>query len=380
MMQIEPFALERYFAKHEFSARYLLSCSDCEALSLTELLAMADAETAELWRGLRLGYTESSGHPLLREAIAGLYGGLSSSDVLVAAPEEAIFLFMHAVLTPGDHVVCTVPAYQSLTAVARSIGCEVSSWKPDEDRGWRFDLGILASLLRVDTRLVVVNFPHNPTGYVPPRADFEALVDLVRRRAIHLLSDEMYRLLDVDPGASLPAACDLSETAHSLFGLSKSFGLPGLRVGWIASRDRRLINRLAVLKDYTTICASAPSEILAIIALRRRAAIVARQLERLRRNLDVLGRFFAERDILFSWHRPRGGSVCFPRLEFTDDSQAFCDALVARAGIMLAPSTLFAYGNRHVRIGFGRENLPEVLDRFADYLDRDTGAGHVGSA
>jgi aspartate/methionine/tyrosine aminotransferase len=369
-MDIEPFALERYFARHEFSARYLLSCSDCEPLSLAELVAMADAESLESWRELRLGYTESAGHPLLREAIAGLYPGLTPDETLVAAPEEAIFLFMHAILERGDHVVCTVPAYQSLHAVARSIGCEVSSWEPDEGRGWSFDHGALESLLRTNTRLVVVNFPHNPTGYVPSRADFEALVGLVHRRGIHLLSDEMYRFLDVEPGSALPAACELSERAHSLGGLSKAFGLPGLRVGWIATHDRRLIGRLAELKDYTTICASAPSEVLAIIALRQRPAIVERHLGCLRRNVTLLGGFLGDRDDLFAWNPPRGGSVCFPRLLFTGDAQAFCDTLVEQAGIMLVPSTTFACGNRHVRIGFGRENLPEVLHHFGDYLDR----------
>jgi len=374
-VDIEPFALERYFAKHEFTAGHLLSCSDCEPLSLAELLAMADSEMEALWRELRLGYTESAGHPLLREAIAELYTSIAAEDVLVAAPEEAVFLLMHALLRAGDHVVCIAPAYQSLHAVARSIGCEVSTWEPEEDRGWRFDLESLQSLLRPDTRLVVVNFPHNPTGCVPARADFEALVDLVGRRGIHLLSDEMYRLLEVEPGTTLPAACDLSETAHSLFGLSKSFGLPGLRLGWIASRDRRLIGRLMALKDYTTICASAPSEILAIIGLRRRTEIVGRQLDRLRRNLDALDAFLAERRALFSWTRPRGGSVCFPRLLFTDDASAFCDTLVEQSGIMLVPSTLFAHGNQHVRIGFGRADLPEVLTRFGDHLDRRPGAG-----
>jgi aspartate/methionine/tyrosine aminotransferase len=373
MRDIEPFALERYFAKHEFTARHLLSCSDCEPLSLAELLAMADAETEKLWRELRLGYTESAGHPLLREEIAGLYPELGADGVLVAAPEEAIFLFMQAVLEPGDHVVCAFPVYQSLHAVARSIGCEVSAWEPEESRGWRFDVGRLESLLRASTRLVVVSFPHNPTGYVPSRSDFESLVDLVSRRGIDLLSDEMYRLLALDPGTTLPAACDLAPKAHSLFGLSKSFGLPGLRVGWIASRDRRLLERMAVLKDYTTICASAPSEILALMALRRRSAIVEHQLARVRGNLQTLAAFFTGREHLFSWIPPRGGSVCFPRLLFTDDARAFCEALVTRSGIMLVPSTLFDYGNQHVRVGFGRADLPEVLDRFGEHLDRAEG-------
>ena len=179
-MSIEPFELERYFAKHEFSAQYLLSSSDCEPLRMSELVAMADAETAQLWSQLRLGYTESAGHPLLRDVIAGMYGEIERKDILVVVPEEGIFLLMHSLLKPGDHVICTFPGYQSLYQVATSIGCEVSRWEPDEERGWHFDVDRLKAAMRPDTRLVVVNFPHNPTGAVPRIEDFEAIIDIWR--------------------------------------------------------------------------------------------------------------------------------------------------------------------------------------------------------
>ena len=369
-MKIAPFALERYFAKHEFSARYLLSSSDCESLSMSELLAMADAETTRLWEKLKLGYTESSGHPLLRQAIAAVYEGIDAENTLVVVPEEGIFLLMHALLEPGDHVVCTFPAYQSLVEVARSIGCEVSTWEPDEERGWCFDVGQLEERMRADTRLVVANFPHNPTGYVPPREDFDALIDLVRRRGVYLLSDEMYRFLEVDQGSTLPSACELYDRAFSLFGLSKTFGLPGLRIGWISSRDHNVLARVAGLKDYTTICNSAPSEILAITALRCRTRIIEQQLERVRRNITVLDTLFCEYDDCFSWNRPAGGSICLPRMHIVPDTLAFCEELLQETGIMLVPSIMFQFGDHHVRIGFGREDLPVVITQFAEYLDR----------
>jgi aspartate/methionine/tyrosine aminotransferase len=369
-MKIALFQLERYFAKHEFSARYLLSSSDCEALSMRELLALADGEMRRSWEELKLGYTDTLGHPLLRGAIAELYEGIGEQDVLVVAPEEGIFLLMHALLEPGAHVICTFPAYQSLYEVARSMGCDVSTWEPDEERGWCFDVADLAGKMRANTRLVVVNFPHNPTGYVPPRTDLNALVELVRERGAYLLSDEMYRFLEVEEGTTLPAACELYERAFSLFGLSKTFGLPGLRIGWLASRASLVLERVSELKDYTTICSSAPSEILAVVALRGRSAIIRRQVERVRRNVRALDTFFdAYRDCL-RWNRPTGGSVCFPRMLAVDDTFTFCEELVAEAGIMLVPSRAFQFGDRHVRIGFGRENLPDVIERFAAYLDR----------
>jgi aspartate/methionine/tyrosine aminotransferase len=372
-MEMPPFQLERYFAKYEFSASYLLSSSDCESIPMSELLAMADKEMKLLWDELKLGYTESWGHPLLRDAIADIYPGMETQDVLVVVPEEGIFLFMHALLKPGDHVVCTYPGYQSLHEVAQSIGCDLSTWEPDEGRGWRFDIEDLERLMREDTKLVVVNFPHNPTGYLPPREDFNALIEIVRERGAYLFSDEMYQFLEVEEDTTLPAACDLYERAYSLSGLSKTFGLPGLRIGWLATQDSQGLKRVSRLKDYTTICSSAPSELLAIMALRNRSRLIEQQHTRLRRNLKVLDRFFVEHQDLFSWNRPIGGSICFPRMNLDENTYEFCERLVKDTGIMLAPSRAFQFGDHHVRVGFGRENLPAVIERFAAHLDRHSG-------
>jgi len=372
-MKIAPFALERYYARYEFSARYMLSSSDCESLSMSELLALASPETLSLWQNLKLGYTETPGHPLLRKAIADSYQGITPDGVLVMAPEEGIFLALHALLEAGDHVICTVPAYQSLYEVARSIGCEVTSWQPHEEQGWRFDLSELERMIRNNTKLLVVNFPHNPTGYIPTTEEYDELVALTQRRQIYLFSDEMYRCLEIDPYNRLPPACVLSPGAVSLSGLSKAFGLPGLRIGWIATRDRTLLEKIIILKDYTTICSSAPSEILALIALQNAETILSRQLARIRANLAVLDRFFDQHHSLFRCNRPLGGSICFLRLLGVDDTLAFCEKLVQDTGIMLVPSAMFQFGNHHVRIGFGRQNLPEVLELFAEYLnERDS--------
>ncbi len=367
-MPIPPFELERYFARYEFSARYLLSSSDCEAMAMQDLLDMADDSTRSLWEDLKLGYTESAGHPLLRQAISGTYPGLHSDDTLVVTPEEGIFLAMHALLKPGDHVVATFPGYQSLYEIPRTIGCRMDFWKPAEGHEWQFELDRLEALLQPDTRLVVVNFPHNPTGALLPPDTFRSLVDLLRHRGIYLFSDEMYRHLEIEPGAILPAACEAYEKAVTLSGLSKAYGLPGLRIGWLASRDREFLARTARLKDYTTICNSAPSEVLGIIALANRQTIINRQQVRIRANLDVLETFMAAHGTIFRWRRPAGGSIGFPGFLRPEGAEAFCERLVEQAGIMLLPSTPFQYGDKHVRIGFGRDNLPEVLQRLSDYL------------
>ena len=348
-MKIKPFALERYFAQHEFSARYLLSSSDCESLSMRDILAYSDDDTKRMWEELKFGYTESPGHPILRQEIAAIYEGFDADKVIVLAPEEGIFLLMHALLESGDHVVCTFPGYQSLHEVALSIGCEVSTWEPDENKGWQFDVDQLEAGIRTNTKLIVINFPHNPTGWMPSPKEFQEIINLAEKHGISLLSDEMYRYLEIDPSDPLPAACELYENAFSLFGLSKSFGLPGLRIGWIATHNEEIMNRINQLKDYTTICSSAPSEILAIMALRGKERIFAEQRRRLERNLAMLSAFFAHYSDLFSWNKPRGGSLCFPRMLEVDDTLTYCEQLVNDTGIMLVPSVMFQYGNQHVR-------------------------------
>lgn len=368
-MEITPFKLERYFAEYEFKARYLLSASDCEALSLADLLALADAEALGLWQGLGLSYTESQGHPLLRAAIARQYQQIAADDVLVAAPEEAIFIAMHALLAPGDQVIVTWPAYQSLYAIAEGLGARVVRWPlTAQDGSWRLDVAELAGLITPQTRLLVVNFPHNPTGYLPPRADWDAIVTLAERHGLYLFSDEMYRLLEHDPAARLPAACDLYERGISLAGLSKAFGLPGLRIGWLATRDRDVLARCTGLKDYTTICSSAPSEILGIIALRAAEIITGRNLAIVRANLAHADRFFADRLDRFQWLRPLAGSVAFPRLLAETSVVELCRGLLDQRNAMLVPGEMFDHPCNHFRLGLGRTNFPEALGVLEGYL------------
>lgn len=378
-MYPSPFLLERFFARHEFSARYLLSASDCQGPSMAELVAGADDDLRARWEDLRLGYTESQGLPELREEIAGLYGTVSADEVLVAAPEEAIFLTMHALLAPGDHVICTFPGYQSLYELARGIGCEVALWHACEQDGWHFDPADLETLIRSDTKLVVWNFPHNPTGALPSGADFSRMVETVALSGAWLFSDEMYRLLEPNPRLLLPPAVDLCERAVSLAGMSKAFGLAGLRIGWAATRDRALLGRMQGLKDYTTICSSAPSELLALVALRSRKTLLAANLARIERNVQAAEQFFARHETRFSWVPPQAGTVCFPRVlqaaslygavqDGALGAEEFCTRLLEQTGALLLPSTVYGYGDAHFRLGLGRDDFRAGLAVLDGYL------------
>jgi aspartate/methionine/tyrosine aminotransferase len=370
-MQIRPFALERYFAQHEFTAELLLCSSDVESYALRELLTLADDETRALWDELSLGYTETAGHPLLRAEIAALYPGLEPDDVLVfAGAQEAIFAFAQAALGADDHAVVVTPDYQSLHEVARAAGAQVSSVELEHDSGWTLDLDEVRRALRPETAAIVVNFPHNPTGAHIDRATLDGLVEIAEEAGAYLFSDEVYRWLEHAPAALLPGAAELSARALSLGVMSKTFALPGLRIGWLACRDRELLARIAAIKDYTTICSSAPSEILALIALRRRDEVVARSRAIVDANLPLLDDFFARWDGVFEWVRPRGSAIGFPRLVADVVIEDFARALVDEEGVLLVPGSIYEQPGNHFRIGFGRRNMPEALAR----LERFAGA------
>ena len=368
-MHLPPFKLERYFARYEFDVEYLLCASDCESTSVQELLAL-EPEAAERLQQLRLGYSESAGSPALRQAIAGMYTTIQPEQVLVfSGAEEAIYLFMQARLGPGDHVVVHWPCYQSLYAVAQALGCQISPWAAREEHGWSLDLDVLDDLLRPNTRAIILNTPHNPTGYLMPAEDFAALNRLAQARGMVLFSDEVYRESEYDPATRLPAACDVNEIAISLGVLSKTYGLPGLRIGWIATHDAELYQQLAALKDYTTICNSAPSELLAEVAVRHRESLAGRNVARIKRNLSLLTAFFSRHQELLSWQPPKAGPIAFPRL-LQGEVEAFCDRLVREASVLLLPGDIYDDTGNHFRLGFGRENMPEALQQWEAWLRR----------
>jgi aspartate/methionine/tyrosine aminotransferase len=371
-MRITDFKLERYFAEYEFKVRYLLSASDCEALALAELLGMADADTLALWHHLKLSYTESQGHPRLRSEVAALCQTIRTEDVLIAAPEELIFIAMNALLQAGDHVIVTFPGYQSLYALAEALGCTVTRWPLEARAGqWRLDLDFLTDHIRPETRLLVINFPHNPTGYLPSPSEFEAIMAIARQRGIAVFSDEMYRLLEYDAAARLPSVTAIYERGIAISGLSKSFALPGLRIGWLTTRDQDLLARCIAFHDYTTICNSAPAEILGIMALRAQERILARNLAIIRGNLALFAQFCARNADRVEYLPPQAGSVAFPRFVAGQPVRQFCRDVLDRQDVMILPGDVFEHTGNHFRVGLGRADFPEALARVEECVVRE---------
>jgi aspartate/methionine/tyrosine aminotransferase len=362
-MQIAPFRIEEYFGKYEFTAKYLLSSSDAESRTIADLLALeTGAHNAFLkhW----CGYTETPGAPWLRETITTLYKNMRAENVfVVAAAEEAVFLFYHALVGPGDHVIVETPCYESAFTLVNSTGASVSAWKRNFENDWTHDLAALESLIQSNTRAIYINTPHNPTGLIMPLDVFKRLLQLAAKQGIYVFCDEVYRELEHDPATRLPAACDLYDRAVSLGSMSKTYGLPGLRLGWLASRDVAILKKCTDLKYYTTICSSAPSEFLTDLALRHRAILVERNRQLVLRNLNLLSSFIARRPNLFSWTRPNGSPIGFVHFKLDQDVYQFCETVVQQSGVLLLPGTVYDEP-RHIRFGYGRANMPESLAQF----------------
>lgn len=373
MAVLPDFKLETYFSKWEFTARYHMTASDAQSMTLDELLAMGTSEQQAAFKTQWLGYTETFGNPALREAIAGLYDEVAAKDVLCfAGAGEGIYIAMHVLLQKGDHAIVVTPNYQSAETVPLAI-CGVSGVALDPADDWSLDIDQVRAAIRPNTKLISVNFPHNPTGKILERERFDALVALCRQHGLWLFSDEVYRGLSVGDKAQLPAAADVYERGLSLSVMSKAYGLPGLRIGWIACRDGAVISQMERMKHYLSICNAAPSESLARVALENAGTILERNNRLIAANIIELNAFFREFETLFEWQEPDGGCVGYPLYRGADGVEAFARQLVETSGVLLLPASIYRSElnptpDNRFRIGFGRANIQEGISAMRSYL------------
>lgn len=368
-MHLREFALERYFARWEFDTHHNLCASDVEGIGLRELLTLADPEVRDRWDTLTLGYTEPAGMPLLRQEIAALYPGVDDDEIYTfAGAEEAIFILMQTILAKGDHAVVVTPAYQALYDVARGIGATVTEVRLDESRGWELDADVVIEALRPDTRAVVVNAPHSPTGSLPTVETMQRISDAADAIGAYLVIDEVYRYLEFDTDTRLPSAVEFGDHGVTIGVMSKSFGLAGLRIGWLATHDKGLLAKASHLKDYTTICNSVPAEVLAVAGLRAKDALLSRAMGMIQPNLALLQKAIEERDYL-RWVPPVAGSVGFVELLADEPIDVFADDLAKEAGVLILPGSVFDVDTHHFRVGLGRNDVADSLERFCAFAD-----------
>ena len=373
MKMKRPFDIEVFYAKWEFNVRHNISSTDMQSMSLGQLLALGGPGAPDSFKRVHLGYTEPSGHPDLREALAATFETLGSRHVLCcAAAEECIFCLMNVLLDANDHAIVVAPNYQSTETVPASI-CEVSAPALDEANDWALDIAEIERAMRRNTKLVYVNFPNNPTGKLISREELESLVELCRTRGIRLVSDEIFRGSEMDPARRLPPVADLYELGYSLGGISKVYGLAGLRTGWIASQDVESLQEIERFKHFTTICSSAPSEFLATIAVRARETLFERTNGFKKTQLAHFDRFFQRHEDLFEWKIPDAGTFAYPRYRGPGDVESLCASLLAETGVLVLPPRLFKSDftplpKDRFRVGFTRPDTEQALDLFEQHL------------
>lgn len=359
-MQLPPFLIERMFATHEFTARVNLTSSDTEALSLNELRRVTPVQTREWYESLTLGYTESPGHPLLRDMAAQASGLSSGADVQVfAGATEAVFVLLNTVLAKGDHVIVIGPSYQLLLDVPRAIGAEITEVLLRRENDWHLDVAEIREAVQPNTRMIIANYPHNPTGALPERAAFAELINLVNGTNMLLLSDEIYRGIELDPERKLPSAAALSPNAISVSGVPKVLGMAGVRIGWTVTQNTEVTAKLLDYRYWTTLATSAPSEVLAIAALQAAPALLARANHIVQPNTKELASFIAKTPG-WDWIPPVGCTCAYPWITGTD-AAAFFEWLVEHHGVLLAPDTIFKHTGKHLRFGLGRTLFHEGI-------------------
>ncbi len=373
MPVLPDFRLETHFAKWEFSARFHMTASDAESMSLRDLMSLASPEEREAFEGMWLGYTETYGAPDLRQKIAETYEAQTAENILCfAGASEGIFAANNVLLDSDSHAIVVTPNYQSHETLPLAI-CEATGVPLDPEDNWSLDIDRVADAIRPNTRLVTINFPHNPTGTILPRDRYDALIELCRKHGIYILHDEIFNGLGPSFTEHLPLIADVYERGLSLGVMSKSYGLPGLRIGWIACQDRFVLSQMERMKHYLSICNSGPSERLAQIALTHRDRILARNCAIVDENLPKWDAFFARHPDLFDWTRPDGSCMGFPRYKGADGVEAFAKRLVEEAGVLFLPSTIYSSElgptpTDRFRLGFGRKGLDEGLAALENHI------------
>lgn len=371
MLEIAPALLEGWMRDYYFDAEIDLGSSGVESYTLREVLELCGSSSDEL-EDVLFNDSQTLGGRELRRVIAERYGDGNPEGVIAThGSSEAIYLIMMALLRPGDEVVVLDPCYQQLFSIAESLGCGLKKWPLRFEEGFVPNVEEARRLIGANTRMVVVNFPHNPTGASLTPDGQRELVEAAARVGAYLVWDAAFGEITYgDPPLPYPTHYERAVTMGTF---SKAFGLPGLRAGWCVTSPP-VLARFIALRDYTTLHLSPLTELIATRAVEHAPALVGPRLRQARTNLQLLGEWCEEHADLVEWVAPRGGVSCFPRLRRVDDVEAFCRRLAHERRVLLVPGSCFRLPS-HVRLGFG-----EATHKFAEGLARLSASLKAASA
>ncbi|WP_455364464.1 aminotransferase class I/II-fold pyridoxal phosphate-dependent enzyme [[Eubacterium] cellulosolvens] len=355
-MKFRRMEIEEWFDRYQYEVAYDIGESGVKYFSLSDF----DLDLSRL----HLRYGHHRGNPILRELVARDYEGLSEENVAVTTgASEANFALIVTLMDPDDHMVIEFPNYPSLYEVPRSLGLQYDLLRLDFHNSFRLDVQELESRIHENTKLVILTRPHNPTGSTLTLTELEEVIELVESRGLYLLLDETYRELAF--GDVLPPAASLSSKAISVTTMSKAYGLPGIRIGWVAA-NKEIIERVVSAREQLTICNSIIGEAVAEAALERKDAVLEGVRKRIEGNFEVLRSWFNRQNLL-RWASPSGGVVCFPYLGKKTDQ--LCTDLAERYKTFTVPGFCFGM-DEFLRIGFGgdREELTQGLTNLEETL------------
>lgn len=367
---LRRFPLVDWFAAAEGRFDVSLSHSDCEPLHSSNLL---HEEELKAFGSFRLGYGPFAGSGELRNLVADQYQTIKPEDVLIfSGASEAIYTFMRTMLKPGDEVVVQSPMFQSLHAIAEAIGCKLIEWQSVNELTCAFDVSALSKLCNERTKVLVFNFPHNPSGQMVSERDLQLIVETARKSNAFVFSDEQFRLLEIPPTSPLPAACDLYEKAVSISSVSKTYGLGGLRIGWMATRSPEVILAAKEYRFYTTEMTNTPCQMLAARALEHGPEILNRNRSRIQANLQRLSSFVEQHKGLLVMHPPKAGTMALVEQQTVLTGRDFCYRLLEEQRVFLVPGGVMGMSDRLLRFGIGREDFAKGLERLGKFLNRES--------
>ena len=366
-MQLKPFHLDEWLEQHEHTARYNLAASTGPSWTVDELLRLMSDEEKDRFFHSPLTYCPGNGHDSLRRELASMYGVPAEEIQVVTGASEALHAFFFLAAAPGANVVLPRPSFPPFLDIPESLGLELRCYDLRHEDDFQLDVDAIEKLCDPNTKLVLVNSPHNPTGATIADADLVRLGDYCSKNGIQLVADEVYHPIYHD--GEHRSAVDLVD-ATVIGDFSKAFSLPGLRLGFIHDRDRKRRDDYWNVRAHFTISNNMPGEFLAEVAVKHRETIFTRARELATKNLGILDELFTEHEDALEWVRPRGGLTAFPRLTNTETSRPLCEAAAAR-GVVLVTGDCFG-APEHFRLGFAAcaEGFVDAVGILSDVLTR----------
>ena len=359
--------------KHRFYA------SSSEPLNSKELLGFAkdngDQHLIDMYHDHTLGYAENGGSLDIREEIAKLYGPEIGAENIVVSPgaQTGMTLTAQALLHEGDHAIIITPSYQSLEESVKLAGAEVTRVALSPEGGWQVNLDAVEAAIKPNTKYISFNDPHNPSGSLMNLEAKMGLKALAEKHDIILFSDEVYRLLELDPAERTPAMAELSPSAVSLSTMSKPWGAGGTGIGWVACQNIEIVDKILKAQHIYAVCFSRAGEIQAMMALRATDKIVGRNMKIIHENLALLDKYFIDNSDLFEWVRPKASGTGFVKFKGPLTGDELAAGLLAEEILVFGPAIFDCDENlkQYFRIGFSRKTMPAALEAFKEFVDNN---------